>query len=380
MVGMAHGSSNSSHCLVSFSVTCFACADISGLNLNTTELVENDALFSPFSTPPHKTVEYPELEGAHTDHWSPTPRQLLFSPGRACPRYRQAESQDGQGVALARLQYNTQPCHDSVLWQTLGQWKDAVGRQAKGSGTISLFLQQIMGCGMFSYMCKWLREMGLPLESPSNFLITTGDVYREYMTALSLSSHPWAQLGRGNILSGHVGKAEMEAVRCSCKHRVNTACFGAIWEDSHPLTSLLQLTLSSGLCIMSKLSCFILERGRERKMSNLEVCWSNEMCLVLGEQGQACKLCHCSVCSFTREGQGCKKQLKIVSVCLEESWQLKCPVGVTRCTIDTSSFIPYQCHFCLSSCWVCDNSDIRHENKHLSVKGEGWIDSDSWQS
>lgn len=54
-------------------------------------------------------------------------------------------------------------------------------------------------------------------------------------------------------------------------------------------------------------------------MSNLEVCWSNEMCLILEEQGQACKLCHCGVCSVTREGQGCEKQLKIVSVCLEES-------------------------------------------------------------
>lgn len=181
-------------------------------------------------------------------------------------------------------------------------------------------------------MCKWLREMGLPLKLPSNFLITTGAVYEKYMTALSLSSHPWAQLGRENILSGHMGKAEREAVRCCCRHGVNTACFGAVWEGSHPLTPLLQFTLSSCPCTMSKLSCFILERGRERKVSNVEVCWSNEMCLILEEQGQACKLCHCSVCSVTREGQGCEKQLQIVSVCIEESWQLSCPVGVTRYT------------------------------------------------
>lgn len=32
---------------------------------------------------------------------------------------------------------------------------------------------------------------------------------------------------------------------CSCRHRVNTACFGAIWEGSHPLASLLPFTLSS---------------------------------------------------------------------------------------------------------------------------------------
>lgn len=87
--------------------------------------------------------------------------------------------------------------------------------------------------------------MGLPLKSPSNFLIATGDVYREYMTVLSLSSHPWARLGRGDILSGHVGKAERETVGCSCRHKVNTACFGAIWEGSCPPTSLLHFTLSS---------------------------------------------------------------------------------------------------------------------------------------
>lgn len=57
-------------------------------------------------------------------------------------------------------------------------------------------------------------------------------------------------------------------------------------------------------------------------------------CLILEEQGQACKLCHCSVCSVTREGQGREKQLKIVSVCIEESWQLNCPVGVIRYTTD----------------------------------------------
>lgn len=130
--------------------------------------------------------------------------------------------------------------------------------------------------------------MGLPLKSPSNFLITTGDVYREYMTALPLCSHPWAQLGRGNFLTEHVGKVEREAVRFSCRHRVSTACFGAIWEGSHPLTLLLQFTLSSCPCTVSKLSCFISERGRERKMSNLEVWWSNEMCLILEEQGQTC--------------------------------------------------------------------------------------------
>lgn len=118
--------------------------------------------------------------------------------------------------------------------------------------------------------------MGLPLKSPSNFLITTGAVYGKYRTALSLS-YPWAQLGRGNILSGDVGRAEMEAVGCSHRHKGNTACFGAIWEGNRPLTSLLQFTLSSCPCTMSKLSWFISERGRERKMSNLEVCWSNEM-------------------------------------------------------------------------------------------------------
>lgn len=59
------------------------------------------------------------------------------------------------------------------------------------------------------------------------------------------SSHPWARLGRGDILSGHVGKAERETVGCSCRHKVNTACFGAIWEGSCPPTSLLHFTLSS---------------------------------------------------------------------------------------------------------------------------------------
>lgn len=40
MVGMAHGSSNSSHCLFSFSVAYFAHEDISGLSLDTIELVD----------------------------------------------------------------------------------------------------------------------------------------------------------------------------------------------------------------------------------------------------------------------------------------------------------------------------------------------------
>lgn len=48
-------------------------------------------------------------------------------------------------------------------------------------------------------------------------------------------------------------------------------------------------------------------------MSNLDVCWSNEMRLILEEQGQACKLCHCSVCSDQSQGRvrAIKSSLKL---------------------------------------------------------------------
>lgn len=186
-----------------------------------------------------------------------------------------------------------------------------MGRQVKSGSTIL-----IVNCG-FLYFRKSTSDLerlvhGLP-KPPSAFLTLSIWPCVEWQgihyctVTLFLSCGYFCYLATGLV-----------SVCLSC----------AIREGGLPLAFLVSSTLL--FWTVSKTSCFLLERCREKSMSNMNihVSWSNDCVFCWKSKARHANYVTivCAVTSHKGES-GHKKLPKIVAACVEK-WQLSCPVGI----------------------------------------------------